>query len=100
MLVRERIVAGDSDAAIRDYLTTRYGDFVLLKPPVKPATYLLWFGPPVLFVAAVLVIGLRLRRRGQPVAPPQLSAEERRRLDAILADGPGDEGGQIGRAHV
>ena len=51
MLVRERIVAGDSDAAIRDYLTARYGDFVLLKPPVKPSTWLLWFGPLLLLLA-------------------------------------------------
>ena len=89
IIVRERLVAGDSDDEVRQYLVARYGDFVLLNPPVKPATYLLWFGPPVLLVVAVLIVGLRLRRRGQPAAPAQLSAEERRRLDAILADGPG-----------
>ncbi len=96
IIVRERLVAGDSDGEVRQFLVARYGDFVLLKPPVKPATYLLWFGPPVLLAAALLVVGLRLRRRGQPLAPPRLSAAERRRLDAILADRPGDEGGREG----
>src|SRR3546814_8109266 len=44
LLVRERLVAGDSDQQVLDYLVARYGDFVLLRPPMKPATYLLWFG--------------------------------------------------------
>jgi cytochrome c-type biogenesis protein CcmH len=98
IIVRERLTAGDSDGEVRQFLVDRYGDFVLLKPPVKPATYLLWFGPPVLFVVAALMVGWRLRRRrGQLVAPAQLTAEERRRLDAILADGPGaDNDGREG----
>jgi cytochrome c-type biogenesis protein CcmH len=87
IIVRERLVAGDSDAAVRQYLVDRYGDFVLLNPPVKPATYLLWFGPPVLFVVAAIGVFLALRRRrSQPLAPAALSAAERRRLEAILAD--------------
>ena len=52
VLVRERLVAGDSDDKVLAFLTQRYGSFVLLKPPVKPATYLLWFGP-----FAVLILG-------------------------------------------
>src|SRR3546814_18966656 len=63
MLVRERIVAGDSDAAIRDYLTTRYGDFVLLKPPVKPSTWLPWFGPLLLLLAGAAGVALSFRGR-------------------------------------
>jgi cytochrome c-type biogenesis protein CcmH len=51
-LIRERIAAGDSDSQIKDYLVSRYGDFVLMKPPLEPNTVLLWFGP-----AAVLLIG-------------------------------------------
>jgi cytochrome c-type biogenesis protein CcmH len=87
IIVRERLVAGDSDTAVRQYLVDRYGDFVLLNPPVKPATYLLWFGPPVLFVVAAIGVFLGLRRRrSQPLAPAALSAAERRRLEAILAD--------------
>lgn len=92
VIVRERLVAGDSDDEVRQYLVDRYGDFVLLNPPVKPATWLLWFGPPVLLVVATAMVGWRLRRRrAEPLAPAPLSVEERRRLDAILAadDGPG-----------
>ena len=52
-LVRDRLVAGDSDAKVLAYITERYGDFVLLKPPVRPATWLLWFGPPAVLAAPV-----------------------------------------------
>ncbi len=92
VIVRERITAGDGDDQVRQYLVARYGDFVLLDPPVKPATWLLWFGPPVLLLAGAIGVGLRLRRRAaQPPAPP-LSAAERARLDAILAgDGEGPD---------
>ena len=52
-LVREQLVEGKSDTEIKDYLVARYGEFVLLKPPVAPATYLLWVGPfAILFMAA------------------------------------------------
>lgn len=67
-LIRERLSAGDSDSQIKDYLVSRYGDFILMKPPVEPNTWLLWFGP-----AAVLLIGggiastvvVRARKRSQ-----------------------------------
>src|SRR5918994_5117565 len=62
-IVREQLVAGRSDAEIIDYLTARYGDFVLLKPPVKPATWGLWFGPALVLVGAGAGIVLYLRRR-------------------------------------
>jgi cytochrome c-type biogenesis protein CcmH len=90
-IVRERLVAGDSDGAVKQYLVARYGDFVLLEPPVKAKTYALWFGP-----AAVLVLGLIgvlaffRRRRALPPAPPPLSADEQRRLDALLAREAGE----------
>lgn len=51
-LIRERMSAGDSDSQIKDYLVSRYGDFILMKPPVEPNTWLLWFGP-----VAVLLVG-------------------------------------------
>lgn len=51
-LIRERIAAGESDAQIKQYLVGRYGDFILMKPPLEPNTWLLWFGP-----VAVLLIG-------------------------------------------
>jgi cytochrome c-type biogenesis protein CcmH len=89
LLVRERLVAGDSDAAIIEFLTARYGDFVLLRPPVRPATWGLWFGPLLLLVAAGagIVIFLRRRRAAVTAAAP-LSAEEQARLDALLDEAP------------
>ena len=82
-LVRERLVAGDSDQEIIDFLTARYGDFVLLRPPVEPATWGLWFGPAALLLlgAGGVAIHLRRRRRAEPEA---LSAAERAHLDALL----------------
>jgi cytochrome c-type biogenesis protein CcmH len=86
VLLRERIAAGDSDAQAVKYLTDRYGDFVLLKPPVVPATYILWFGP----IAVLLLAGggalayLRRRRAATPVPP--LSAAEQRRIERLLEE--------------
>jgi cytochrome c-type biogenesis protein CcmH len=87
-IVREQLVAGRSDGEIIDYLTARYGEFVLLKPPVEPATWGLWFGPGLLLViaAAGLVVYVH-RRSALPDAPSaSLDREERRRLDALLGE--------------
>jgi cytochrome c-type biogenesis protein CcmH len=84
-VVRERLAAGDSDAAIIKFLTARYGDFILLKPPVKPATWGLWFGPLVVVVIAGLGIAVYLRRRRTTAAPlAPLSAAEQARLEGLL----------------
>ncbi len=86
-LVRERLVAGDSDEAIETYLVSRYGDFVLLKPPFKAKTFALWFGPLAILLLAGAGAAVYLRRQAaapQVVAP--LSADERRRLDELLDD--------------
>jgi cytochrome c-type biogenesis protein CcmH len=86
-IVRERLVAGDSDAEILDFLTARYGDFVLLKPPVEPATWGLWFSPFLVLVVAGLGVLVYLRRnRGSARFPAPLSAEEQARLQALLED--------------
>jgi len=86
-LVRERLVAGDSDAEIIAFLTARYGDFVLLKPPVKPATWGLWFGPVAVLVVAAGGIVVYLRRRGpRDRASAPLSADEQARLDALMSE--------------
>jgi cytochrome c-type biogenesis protein CcmH len=89
VLVRERLAAGDSDAEVLQYLTSRYGDYVLLKPPVKPATWLLWFGPPALLLVGGLGLLLAQRRRHAALAtaPAPLSATEQQRLERLLDEG-------------
>jgi len=61
--IREMLERGQSDDQVRAYMTERYGDFVLYKPPFKPTTALLWAGPGVLLVAALGTLFLILRRR-------------------------------------
>ena len=89
-LVRERLVAGDSDAEVLGFVTERYGDFVLLKPPIRPVTWLLWFGPAALLLLGILLIAAyhRGRRREAP-APAELDPAERARLERLIA---GDRG--------
>ena len=72
--VREMIKRGDSDEQIRGYMTARYGDFVLYRPPVKGSTWLLWFGPGVLLVAGFAALVIVLRRR-QRLGDDQFDAE-------------------------
>ena len=89
-IVRERLNAGDSDAQIIAFLTARYGDFVLLSPPVKPATWGLWFGPFAVVAIAGLGLALYLRRRRTAALPPApLSEAERARLEALLQEDGG-----------
>ncbi len=85
LLVRERLVAGDSDAEVKDYLVDRYGSFVLLRPPLGAETLALWFGPlaVVLLGAAGLLVYLRRRPPGGGEAP--LSAEEQARVERLIA---------------
>ena len=89
VLVRERLKAGDTDAEVIDYLVSRYGEFVLLKPRLQPETVLLWGMPVLLLVIGGVVVVLTLRRRSRPAEEPTLSAEEQARLDAILSDRKG-----------
>ncbi len=63
--VRDMLRQGKSEAEILAYMTQRYGDFVLYRPPVKPVTTLLWFGPAVLLIGGVIVLMLVLRRRSK-----------------------------------
>jgi cytochrome c-type biogenesis protein CcmH len=73
--VREMLRQGRSEREILDYMTARYGDFVLYRPPVKPTTALLWFGPAVLLVGGLLGLWLVLRRRAR-LAPEAFEADE------------------------
>jgi cytochrome c-type biogenesis protein CcmH len=88
-IVRERLVKGDTDEQVIAYITARYGNFVLLRPPIMPTTWLLWFGPPAILLLAAIALALRWRRRrvaGASAAPPPLSEAERRQLHALEAD--------------
>ena len=91
VLVRERLQKGDRDPEILDFLVKRYGDFVLLKPPVKVSTYLLWYGPIGILILGV--IGLIVFFRNRRVVPARttagLSADEEKRIAALLDDGEG-----------
>lgn len=86
VLLRQRIAAGDSDAQAVKFITDRYGDFVLLKPPVEPATYILWFGPVavLLLAAGGALLYLRRRKAAAPAAP--LNAAEQRRVERLLRE--------------
>lgn len=82
ILVRERLKAGDSDAAVRDFVVARYGDFVLLRPPFDARTLLLW-GAPFLILAGGLAFAWR-RRGGRRAENGALSEEEQSRLRRVL----------------
>ncbi|MSO76664.1 MAG: cytochrome c-type biogenesis protein CcmH [Alphaproteobacteria bacterium] len=86
VVVRERIKAGDSDSQVMRYVRDRYGDFVLLKPPVQPSTYALWFGPLLFAILGMIGVTLFMRRRPASLAPPALSEAERRRVELLLAE--------------
>lgn len=81
LLIRERIVQGQSNAQIRDFLVSRYGDFILLNPPFKPTTWLLWFSPVLILLLGGWAMIKAAGRR--PVPPSPLTAEEERQLDAL-----------------
>jgi cytochrome c-type biogenesis protein CcmH len=86
-LVRERLLAGDTDDEVLAFATERYGDFVLLRPPMKPSTWLLWYGPVAIFVLAGFAVFFYVRRRrSQPLEAPvnELSADEQAKLDRLL----------------
>lgn len=90
ILVRDRLKAGDSDAEAVEFIVERYGDFVLLRPPFKNSTLILWIGPGVIFLIGIIGVTLWHRRRRVAVAAPvaPLSADEKARVDALLAEKP------------
>ena len=80
---------GKSRDQVVDFLVVRYGDFVLYDPPLKPSTYLIWFGPLLLGGVGAFFL-LRTLRAKKQTPEQDLSAEERRRLQALLADAEKD----------
>ena len=85
VLVRERLTKGDTDQQVLDFLVARYGEFVLLKPPLESKTIVLWALPPVALLAGAvgLYFAVRRRRTAQ-LEPATLSTEERRRLSTLV----------------
>ena len=97
LLVRERLTAGDSDKQVMDFLTTRYGDFVLLNPPMNAKTFLLWALPSGLLILGGIVLVLAMRRRsggaaGAGASVAALTAEEERKIASLLDSDPRTRG--------
>ncbi len=90
VIVRERLKDGDSDGEVVDFVVARYGDFVLLKPPFKGATLVLWLGPAVIAALGIWAMAVFFRRRRTPGEAPSrpalLSAEEKRALEKLMKD--------------
>ena len=83
--IRSQIAAGKSDGEIRDFMVSRYGDFVLYRPPLKGTTLLLWFGPGLLFVGGLVALIRYLRRRDSAIKDAPLSAQEQAELERLLS---------------
>lgn len=84
--VRGLIKEGKSDREVKDFLVSRYGDFVLYRPQVKPTTYVLWAGPFILLIAGIAALVAFLRRRNRQVEDAPLSDEERQRAESLLKE--------------
>jgi cytochrome c-type biogenesis protein CcmH len=86
LLVRERVVAGDSDAEVLDYVVDRYGEFVLFRPPFTAGNAALWLSGPVLLLLGGGLAFAFVRHRARAETPPPLSAEEEARLARIVRE--------------
>ena len=85
VLVRERLTAGDSDTQVLGYITARYGEFVLLRPRLKPETLVLWLTPLLLIAGAgAFLVRARMRAAASPGSAAPLSPEEQRRFAEIM----------------
>jgi len=79
--IREQLAAGKSEREVKDYMSARYGDFVLYRPPFKATTLLLWAGPFLLLALGVFLLLRTVRRKA---GPPELSDAERERAAKLL----------------
>jgi cytochrome c-type biogenesis protein CcmH len=84
--IRGLIKQGKTDQEVMEFMVSRYGDFVRYRPPVKPVTWLLWFGPFLLLVAGIVVLVAYLRRRGRHIQETPLSEAEHQRAQTLLND--------------
>lgn len=90
-LVEKRVLAGDTNAEVREYLRERYGDYVLMRPPYQLNTLVLWIGPGLLVLLSGIWFILRLRRGGEIANATEMSAEDKARVHAALhAEGHDD----------
>ena len=90
LLVRERLTKGDSDQQVIDYLVSRYGQFVLLKPPLEWHTLILWGLPPAALIAGLIGLMIKARRQSSTRSGTDtLSQDEERRLTTLVdSEGP------------
>ena len=84
--IREQMQSKKSDKEIVDFLVARYGDFVLYRPPVKPTTLLLWFGPFIFLAGGAIALLVYLRQRRKQIQEPQLSEEELKQAEELLEE--------------
>ena len=86
VLVRERLQAGESDEKVIKFVVDRYGDFVLLRPPIKASTLALWISPIAILIVGVVLLLMRFRKqeKNMPVKVEPLSSEETKKLESAL----------------
>ena len=84
--LRELIKANKTDAEIMEYMVSRYGDFVRYRPAVKPITWLLWFGPFLLLIGAIVMLVRMVRRNQRSAESPVLDAAQRKKAQSLLKD--------------
>jgi cytochrome c-type biogenesis protein CcmH len=77
---------GQSEDEIVDFMVQRYGDYVLYRPPVKPLTWLLWFGPTVIFIIAVFYVARLVRAQARAQRPAELNEHDRDRISQLLSE--------------
>lgn len=90
VLVRERIVGGDTDEQVVDYVVSRYGEFVLLKPRLSTRTLVLWGAPAALFAIGIFVLVVQVRWRTPVSASQPLSADEKAQVERLMTEGQAD----------
>jgi cytochrome c-type biogenesis protein CcmH len=88
IIVRERLVAGDSDAAVTQYVVDRYGEFVLLNPLIAPHTIALWIAAPLFLLIGGIAVWIGARRKLRAAAPATLSEAEQAALAELDRPGP------------
>ena len=89
--IREQLRSGKDNDQVISYLTQRYGDFVLYNPPMKPKTWLLWFGPFALLLGGVAGLYIYIKRRARQLAETSFSDEEKSRVEALLNNDNGTQ---------